>query len=94
MKLEEELMQYILAKQRLMPKIISSKLSSNNKKLNRRTDYFRIKEYIDNFLNGNNQNRFIVMPGLRGVGKTTILLQLYEYLIKNDVPNQIFFILM
>ena len=34
MKLEEELMQYILAKQRLMPKIISSKLSSNNKKLN------------------------------------------------------------
>ena len=27
-------MQYILAKQRLMPKIISSKLSSNNKKLN------------------------------------------------------------
>ena len=28
MKLEEELMQYILAKQRLMPKIISSKLSS------------------------------------------------------------------
>lgn len=87
MKLEEELMQYILAKQRLMPKIISSKLSSNNKKLNHRTDYFRIKEYIDNFLNGNNQNRFIVMPGLRGVGKTTILLQLYEYLIKNDVPN-------
>ena len=70
-----------------MPKIISSKLSSNNKKLNHRTDYFRIKEYIDNFLNGNNQNRFIVMPGLRGVGKTTILLQLYEYLIKNDVPN-------
>ena len=58
-----------------MPKIISSKLSSNNKKLNHRTDYFRIKEYIDNFLNGNNQNRFIVMPGLRGVGKTTILLQ-------------------
>ncbi len=26
MKLEEELMQYILAKQRLMPKIISSKI--------------------------------------------------------------------
>ena len=24
---------------------------------------------------------------VRGVGKTTILLQLYEYLIKNDVPN-------
>ena len=66
-------MQYILAKQRLMPKIISSKLSSNNKKLNHRTDYFRIKEYIDNFLNGNNQNRFIVMPGLRGVGKTTMV---------------------
>ena len=41
MKLEEELMQYILAKQRLMPKIISSKLSSNNKKLKKLKIYYK-----------------------------------------------------
>ena len=73
MDLEEELMQYISAKQRIMPKTVDSKLLLNNKKLKHRINYFRIKEYIDKFLNGNNLCRFIVMPGLRGVGKTTIL---------------------
>lgn len=87
MELEEELMQYISVKQRIMPKIVDTKLFSNNKKLNHRIDYFRIKEYIDKFLNGDDLSRFIVMPGLRGVGKTTILLQLYEYLIENGVNN-------
>jgi hypothetical protein len=30
---------------------------------------------------GNDENRFLVMPGLRGVGKTTIMLQIYDYLL-------------
>lgn len=83
MDLEEELRRYISAKQNLMPKI----LVSNNKKLKHRINYFKIKEHVDNFLNGNTHCRFIVMPGLRGVGKTTILIQLYEYLIKKGVDN-------
>lgn len=64
MELEEELMQYISVKQRIMPKIVDTKLFSNNKKLNQHINYFRIKEYIDKFLNGDNLSRFIVMPGL------------------------------
>ncbi|KZX12294.1 AAA family ATPase [Methanobrevibacter oralis] len=42
----------------------------------------------------NKINRFIVLPGLRGVGKTTILYQLYDYLIKehNILPNQILYL--
>ena len=40
-----------------------------------------MKEYIDNFLNEINTDKFFVMPGLRGVGKTTILYQLYDYLL-------------
>jgi single-stranded-DNA-specific exonuclease len=31
------------------------------------------------------ENRFIVMPGLRGVGKSTLLLQTYKYLIKHHL---------
>ena len=53
MKLEEKLRQYISVKQRIMPKIVNTKLFQNNEKLKHRIDYFRIKEYIDNFLNGN-----------------------------------------
>jgi len=30
---------------------------------------------------GDDENRFLVMPGLRGVGKTTIMLQIYDYLL-------------
>lgn len=32
--------------------------------------------------------RFIVMPGLRGVGKSTILYQLYSYLIENSIESE------
>ena len=40
-----------------------------------------MKEYVDKFLNEINTDKFFVMPGLRGVGKTTILYQLYDYLL-------------
>lgn len=53
MKLEEELRQYISVKQRIMPKIVNTKLFQNNEKLTHRINYFKIKDYIDNFLNGN-----------------------------------------
>ena len=50
--------------------------------LNKRSDYDNVIIYIDNFLKGENINRFLVLPGLRDVGKTTILFQVYEYLQK------------
>lgn len=63
-------------------------------KFNYRTDFELITEHIDEFLNGNNINRYLVLPGLRGVGKTTILYQTYEYLLKEKQisPNQILYI--
>ena len=45
-------------------------------------EYYKIKKHLDDFLTDKNvENRFIVMSGLRGVGKTTILFQLYDYLL-------------
>lgn len=36
----------------------------------------------------------MVLPGLRGIGKTTLILQVYEYLLKekNILPNNILYI--
>ena len=43
--------------------------------------YSKLKEHVDEFLRlGNSLNRLISLPGLRGVGKTTLLFQLYKYL--------------
>src|SRR3989338_9345748 len=39
-------------------------------------------------VNKRNENRIIVLPGLRGIGKTTMLLQLYDFLIKKQNINQ------
>lgn len=39
-----------------------------------------MKDYLDEFIKKPNQNKFFVIPGLRGVGKSTILYQLYDYL--------------
>ena len=69
-------------------------LVNNGQKLNKRNEFNEIKGYIDEFLNGYPSNRFIVMPGLRGVGKTTLLYQFYDYLLntKNVSSNNILFV--
>ena len=77
-----------------MPLILDEDLSYHNEAFNHRNDFKDITKVIDDFLGGDNINRFIVLPGLRGVGKTTILYQVYEYLlkIKNINQNQILYI--
>ncbi|MBO3840627.1 MAG: ATP-binding protein [Thermoproteota archaeon] len=46
----------------------------------KRRVYSRIEKYVNDFLSGEVENRVVILPGLRGVGKTTILLQIYNYL--------------
>ena len=46
-----------------------------------RSPYLKIKKIIDDFLSSPDSSaQFFIMPGLRGVGKTTLLLQGYRYL--------------
>ncbi len=77
-----------------MPITINEELKYKNQKFNHRNDFNEIIPIIDDFLNGENINRYIVLPGLRGVGKTTILYQIYEYLQteKHVNPNQILYL--
>ncbi|WP_298501026.1 ATP-binding protein [uncultured Methanobrevibacter sp.] len=64
-----------------MPIKVNQELTHKNRKFNKRSDYETIIKYINNFLAGENLNRFLVLPGLRDVGKTTLLYQIYEHLI-------------
>lgn len=76
-----------------IPLSLNNELSNWGIKFNHRDDFREITSFIDEFIDGNNVNRYIVLPGLRGVGKTTILFQVYEYLLKekNINPDQILY---
>lgn len=38
--------------------------------------FVKIKQYIDGFLNKTHDNRMVIIPGFRGVGKTTLMAQM------------------
>lgn len=77
-----------------MPLAYNDKISNNCGRYNHRVEFEYIKSYIDNFLNDVEDERFIVLPGIRGVGKSTLLFQVYEYLLqKKNIPyNQVLYI--
>ena len=62
----------------------------NNKSLPKRHIFSRIKKYIDNFIEKSKKiNRLTIISGLRGTGKTTLLYQIYLYLIKKkNIPRE------
>lgn len=76
----EDLLDYILARLREGPRLAQDQIQRKGKKFKRRSAFFKLKKHANNFLEDNDGNRFIVMPGLRGVGKTTLLFQIYDYL--------------
>ncbi|MDR0912181.1 MAG: AAA family ATPase, partial [Methanobrevibacter sp.] len=77
MVFDEELNKYIHLKQEEV-----SLFADEIKEFNHRSEYYKIKNYLDDFIEDKHvEDRFIVMPGLRGLGKTTILFQLYNYLV-------------
>lgn len=51
-----------------------------------RISFLQLKSAANNFLTKSKNERILLVPGLRGVGKTTLLFQIYEY-IKNLLPN-------
>jgi len=78
---KETLIPYIYARLGEAPAISKDYIEKDGVPYNYRTAFYGIKKYIDDFIVGDDENRFLVMPGLRGVGKTTIMLQIYDYLL-------------
>ncbi len=84
----EELSNYVFAKLAEAQKLSQDNIKTDDTPFEHRKTYFRIEKYVDEFLEGYIENRFIIMPGLRGIGKTTILFQIYEYLRKEKGIEQ------
>ncbi len=70
-----------------VPFQLNDNLKKNGKKINERTEFYDLKLLVDEFIEGKKINRYLVLPGLRGVGKTTILFQIYDYLINTKNIN-------
>lgn len=78
---EYEIRSYLLNLLKTTPQLIKLIFQTNYAHLTQRRLYHELKYYLDEFIKKPNQKKFFVIPGLRGVGKSTILYQLYDYLI-------------
>lgn len=65
------------------PELIDSYVLDRNtqKPLLYRSAFYRLKKYVNSFLGGETEERFIILCGLRGIGKTTLVCQVYKYLM-------------
>jgi hypothetical protein len=85
---EDELLQAFvrrslsLSQDRLRRHVFSSK----GDRLHKRFAFDRFEGYVDAFLRGDASKRWIVMSGLRGTGKTTLVAQLLFSLSERGVP--------
>ena len=75
----EEILKYIQNQLVQAPfRLKSYTENEQGKKYPQRNIYVKVDKYVRDFLHAPNvQDRWIIIPGLRGVGKTTILAQLY-----------------
>jgi len=75
----EEILKYVQNQLVQAPfRLQSYTQNETGRKYPRRNIYLKIDKYLDDFLHDSEaRNRWIIIPGLRGVGKTTILAQLF-----------------
>ncbi len=74
------LIKYVIAKLTEGHVLAKSYTEVKGLQLNHRRVYSRVRKHVDDFLLGEVENRLIVLPGLRGVGKTTVVFQICNYL--------------
>lgn len=64
--------------------------SPSGEKYPRRFLYVKLQKYINDFLDKKSSNRMVIIPGFRGVGKTTLMAQICSEFKKQNA--QVFFI--
>lgn len=82
----DRLKSYVRRQIELCDEVLGSKIKVGGKTLKTRNIYIKICEYINNFKRGKSDRRWIIIPGLRGTGKTTVLAQSY-FFIKDTYPK-------
>lgn len=76
---------------------VQARLKNNTTDLNgrvypQRYIYQKLETYLESFLAGQAEQRWIVMPGLRGIGKTTVLSQLFLGILSRFSPLYVLYI--
>ena len=70
--MEDVIYNYIIKQLSEVPMILNRKLSYKNIKFNSKNEFDKLRLMIDSFLDGESEERYFVLPGIRGVGKTTV----------------------
>ncbi len=84
----QDSLQFIIKQINTTQYIADDFLKNNNEKFVHRNAFLNLKNNIDAFLDGYTENRFMIMPGLRGTGKSTLLFQAYDYLISKGIDKR------
>lgn len=72
--------EFIFNQLREVPIQVENGLHRNHSKFKKRPTFLKLKKAVEDFISGNSEERWIVLTGLRGVGKTTVIYQIYDYL--------------
>ncbi len=91
LKTEERLRGYLNRIIQTTGELSSAKIvdEKTNYSLPYRNYFIVLQKYLRLFFERQLAQRIIVLPGLRGIGKTTLLFQLYDFLIKNyNTPKE------
>jgi len=84
----DNLAEYVLEKLRIMPEYARMYTRKNGVDLPKRRFYFSLRKKCSRFIKGDDSVRLVIVPGLRGTGKTTAILQLYRYLTEEMRVSQ------
>ncbi|WP_407381591.1 ATP-binding protein [Methanobrevibacter sp.] len=87
MNSREDYLTYIIKQINTTPYIADEFLKNDDEKFLYRNAFINIKNSLDDFLEGYRENRFMIMQGLRGTGKSTLIFQAYEYLIEKGIDK-------
>lgn len=77
--MKEEVIQYVNNQLKVSEDRLKPYVQTGSWKYPYRPAFYRIKKYVGDFINGNKEVRWIIIPGLRGVGKTTVAAQTFFY---------------
>lgn len=84
----DKLSEYVLEKLRVMPEYARMYTKDKDVDLPKRRFYFSLEKKCRMFIKGDETSRLVIIPGLRGTGKTTAILQLYRFLTEKMGVSQ------
>jgi len=83
---EDDITRFIYSNLRETPILVKNMIYPGGQPLPTRNAYKKIEMYVNDFVTHRKKGtieRWLVLPGLRGTGKTTIVFQIYDYLTKD-----------